>query len=401
MMFYSLLREISIPGSNLISYVTFRSGLAFVLSLLFVICFGKRLIQWLQKHQLGEIVRDLDLAGQMSKKGTPTMGGIIIIGGIVVPCLLVGDLSNIYMIIMLITTLWLGALGGIDDYIKCIKKDKEGLPGRYKIVGQVGIGLIIGLALYMNNDVVIRENTATVKQNVEVVEYAKSEKSTKTTIPFVKNHNFDYSSIFSFAGENAQTLGWIFFVLVTIFVITATSNGANLTDGLDGLAVGTSAIIGVALGILAYVSSHHEFASYLNIMYIPKSEELVVFLCAFVGATLGFLWYNSFPAQIFMGDTGSLMLGGVIAAVAMIIRKELLLPILCGVFFVENLSVMLQVSYFKYTKKKYGEGRRIFLMSPLHHHYQKKGIPESKIVTRFIIVGILLAALTLVTLKIR
>ncbi|MCQ2190885.1 MAG: phospho-N-acetylmuramoyl-pentapeptide-transferase [Paludibacteraceae bacterium] len=402
-MFYYLFDGMTFPGAGLFHYVTFRSAMAFVGALLFVIFFGKKMIEYLQFRQIGETIRDLNLEGQMSKKGTPTMGGVIIIGGIIIPCLLFGNLSNIYMILMLGITLGLGFLGGADDYIKVFKKNKEGMSPRVKIIGQVAIGLALGLTLYLSPDVVIRENYSTVnKENVEVVNYKKENvKSTQTTIPFVKNHNFDYASIFEFAGDYAQPLGWIFFVLVTIFVMTFISNGANLTDGLDGLSVGTSMIIGVALGILAYLSSHTEFASYLNIMYIPKSEELVVYLCAFVGATLGFLWYNSFPAQVFMGDTGSLMLGGVIAAIAMIIRKELLIPILCGVFIVENLSVMLQVSYFKYTKKKYGEGRRIFLMSPLHHHFQKKGMPESKIVARFLIVGLLLAVITVLTLKVR
>ena len=303
---------------------------------------------------------------------------------------------------MIVTTLWLGAMGFLDDYIKVFKKDKEGLHGRFKILGQVGLGLIVGLTLYMNDNVVIYENTTSASATTEVVEYAKvPEKSTKTTIPFVKNPNFDYADIFGWAGDYAQTLGWIFFVLVVIFIVTAVSNGANLTDGLDGLSTGVSAIVGSALGILAYLSCHAEFASYLNIMYIPYSEELVIFLCAFVGALIGFLWYNAYPAQVFMGDTGSLMIGGVIAVSSIIIRKELLLPVLCGIFFMESLSVIIQTSYFKYTKKKYGEGRRIFRMAPLHHHYQKMNIPEPKIVARFWIVALLLAMFTIVTLKMR
>jgi phospho-N-acetylmuramoyl-pentapeptide-transferase len=364
---------------------------------------GKRIIRYLQKKQIGEEIRDLNLEGQLSKKGTPTMGGIIIIIAIIVPCLLFGRLENIYMILMLISTLWLGCIGFLDDYIKVFKKHKEGLHGRFKIVGQIGLGLIVGLTLYLSSDVVIRENVSQIHHdNTQIVEYAgQAEKSTKTTIPFFKNNNFDYADIFSFMGENAQLFGWIFFVLITIFIVTAVSNGANLTDGLDGLATGTSAIIGTTLGILAYLSGHIEFAGYLNIMYIPHSEELVVFICAFVGATIGFLWYNSYPAQVFMGDTGSLTLGGIIAVFAVIIHKELLIPILCGIFLVENLSVLLQVSYFKHTKKKYGEGRRLFKMAPLHHHFQKLGFPEAKIVARFWIVGMLLAVLTIVTLKIR
>jgi phospho-N-acetylmuramoyl-pentapeptide-transferase len=330
------------------------------------------------------------------------MGGIIIIISILLPVLLLARLDNVYIILMMVTTLWLGGMGFWDDYIKVFKKDKEGMPGRYKILGQIGIGAIVALTLYFSDDVVMRENTTTVRQNTEVVQYAKQlEKSTKTTIPFVKDNNFDYEYLFSWAGEHSQLLGWIFFMIVMVFVVTAVSNGANLTDGLDGLCSGVSSVIGVALGILAYLSSHVEFASYLNIMYIPNSEELVIFLFAFVGALIGFLWYNSFPAQVFMGDTGSLMIGGVIAVSAIIIRKELLLPILCGIFFVESLSVIIQTGYFKYTKKKYGEGRRIFRMAPLHHHYQKMNIPEPKIVARFVIVGVLLAILTIITLKIR
>lgn len=404
-MFYYLfnyLDKLDVAGAGMFKYISFRSALAFIFSLLIVLVLGKKMIQFLQKKQIGEIIRDLDLAGQMSKKGTPTMGGVIIILAIIVPCLFFGKLENIYLILMLITTVWLGFLGFMDDYIKVFKKDKEGMPGRYKIVGQIVLGLVIGLTLYMSDDVVIRENITASVANSEVVEFGnKDVKSTQTTIPFFKNNNLDYADLFGFMGERAQLCGWIFFVLMTIFVVTAVSNGANLTDGLDGLATGTSAIIGTTLGILAYLSGHFEFAGYLNIMYIPHSEELVVFICAFVGATIGFLWYNSYPAQVFMGDTGSLMLGGVIAVFAILIHKELLIPILCGIFVVENLSVVLQVSYFKRTKKKYGEGRRLFLMAPLHHHFQKLGVPEAKIVSRFWIVGILLAVLTIVTLKMR
>lgn len=404
-MFYYLfnyLSEIGMPGAGVFKYVSFRGLLAFIFSLVIAMVIGKKIIHFMQKKQIGETIRDLDLAGQMAKKGTPTMGGIIIIISILLPVLLLARLDNVYIILMAITTLWLGGMGFWDDYIKVFKKDKEGMPGRFKILGQIGIGAIVALTLYLSDDVVMRENTTTVRQDTEVVQYAKQlEKSTKTTIPFVKDNNFDYEYLFSWAGEYSQLLGWVFFMIVMVFVVTAVSNGANLTDGLDGLCSGVSAVIGVALGILAYLSSHVEFASYLNIMYIPNSEELVIFLFAFVGALIGFLWYNSFPAQVFMGDTGSLMIGGVIAVSAIIIRKELLLPILCGIFFVESLSVIIQTGYFKYTKKKYGEGRRIFRMAPLHHHYQKMNIPEPKIVARFVIVGVLLAILTIITLKIR
>lgn len=404
-MFYYLfnyLSQMSVPGAGMFKYVSFRSAFAFIFALLIATFIGKRIIRFLQKKQIGETIRDLDLAGQMAKKGTPTMGGIIIIISILLPVLLFGKLDNVYILLMIVTTLWLGAMGFLDDYIKVFKKDKEGLHGRFKILGQVGLGLIVGLTLYMNDNVVIYENTTSVSAATEVVEYAKvPEKSTKTTIPFVKNPNFDYADLFCWAGDYAQTLGWIFFVLVVIFIVTAVSNGANLTDGLDGLSTGVSAIVGSALGILAYLSCHAEFASYLNIMYIPYSEELVIFLCAFVGALIGFLWYNAYPAQVFMGDTGSLMIGGVIAVSSIIIRKELLLPVLCGIFFMESLSVIIQTSYFKYTKKKYGEGRRIFKMAPLHHHYQKMNIPEPKIVARFWIVALLLAMFTIVTLKMR
>ena len=404
-MFYYLfnyLSQMNVPGAGMFKYVSFRSAFAFIFALLIATLIGKRIIRFLQKKQIGETIRDLDLAGQMAKKGTPTMGGIIIIISILLPVLLFGKLDNVYILLMIVTTLWLGAMGFLDDYIKVFKKDKEGLHGRFKILGQVGLGLIVGLTLYMNDNVVIYENTTSVSAATEVVEYAKvPEKSTKTTIPFVKNPNFDYADLFGWAGDYAQSLGWIFFVLVVIFIVTAVSNGANLTDGLDGLSTGVSAIVGAALGILAYLSCHAEFASYLNIMYIPYSEELVIFLCAFVGALIGFLWYNAYPAQVFMGDTGSLMIGGVIAVSSIIIRKELLLPVLCGIFFMESLSVIIQTSYFKYTKKKYGEGRRIFKMAPLHHHYQKMNIPEPKIVARFWIVALLLAMFTIVTLKMR
>ena len=416
---FSYLNTIDIPGAGMFQYISFRSTLAFVISLFIAMIIGRKIINKLQKLQIGETIRDLSLEGQLSKKGTPTMGGIIIIIAILIPCLLVGRLNNIYMILMLVTTAWLGVLGFADDYIKVIKKNKEGMKGKFKIIGQVGLGLIVGLTLYLSPDVVIREKTEIQKTTettitTEVVQNENT-KSTKTTIPFVKNHNLDYADILPFEGETAQTVGWIIFVVMSILVVTAVSNGANLTDGLDGLAAGTTAIIGVTLGIFAYLSGHVMYSSYLNIMYIPGSEELVVFISAFVGALIGFLWYNVYPAQVFMGDTGSLTIGGIIAVLAIILRKELLLPLLCGIFFVESLSVIMQTAYFKYTKKRYGEGRRIFKMTPLHHHFQKDGdgsikailqapvnkMPESRITLRFWIITILLAALTIVTLKIR
>lgn len=418
-MFYYLaeiLSQYDIPGARLMSYISFRSGAALILSLFISMVIGKRIIEKLQLMQVGEIVRDLGLEGQLSKKGTPTMGGIIIIISILVPCILVGRFDSLYMILMLITTVWLGLLGYADDYIKVVKKDKEGMHGKFKIIGQVGLGLIVGLTLYFNPDFVIRENVEVPGENGTEIEYLQEDvKSITTTIPFVKNHNFDYADLVPFMGEYQEIAGWVIFIFVIILVVTAVSNSANLTDGLDGLATGTSAIIGVALGILAYFSGHIEYASYFNIMYIPGSGELVVFMAAFIGATIGFLWYNSAPAQVFMGDTGSLTLGGIIAVFAILIHKELLIPILCGVFFVEALSVIIQTTYFKITKKRTGVGRRVFKMSPLHHHFQKPGnagidaliqrplqvIPETKIVTRFWIVGIILAVITLVTLKIR
>lgn len=412
---FQLLDEWDIPGTGVFRYISFRSGMALILSLFISTIIGRRIISRLQRMQIGEIVRNLGLEGQMSKKGTPTMGGIIIIISILVPCLLVGRLDNIYMILMLITTVWMGAIGFLDDYMKLKHHNKEGLHGRFKIFGQVGLGLIVGLSLYLSPDVVIRENITVQKDDTAEVQYMPENiKSTQTTIPFVKNNNFDYADLVPFLGDHAQTAGWIIFILVTILVVTAVSNGANLTDGLDGLATGSSAIIGVALAIMAYLSGHIAYASYLNIMYIPGSEELVVFSCAFIGATIGFLWYNAFPAQVFMGDTGSLTIGGIIGVFAVLIHKELLTPLMCGIFLVESLSVIMQVSYFKYTKHRYGEGRRFFKMAPLHHHFQKAGdsidalwkkpfapIPESKIVVRFWIVGIILAVMTLVTLKTR
>lgn len=402
---YEYLQSINFPGAGMFQYISFRSGMAVIFALLMGTIFGKKLIKILQRQQIGEVVRDLGLEGQYQKKGTPTMGGIIIIASILVPVLLFGKLSNVYIILMIITTIWLGIIGFLDDYIKVFKKDKKGLAGRFKIVGQVGLGLIVGLTLYFNDSVVVRQKTVEHGQQTEVAvpptSVAQNVKATVTNVPFFKNNQFDYSSLTGFMGEKAKSWGWVVFVLVVIFIITAVSNGANITDGLDGLATGVSSIIGVTLGIFAYVGGHLIYADYLNIMYIPHTEELVVFMSAFIGACIGFLWYNSFPAQVFMGDTGSLTLGGIIAVFAILIRMELLIPILCGIFLVENVSVMLQVSYFKYTKRKYGEGRRIFKMAPLHHHYQLKGYTESKIVTRFWIVGIILAVITIVTLKIR
>ncbi|MDD6778843.1 MAG: phospho-N-acetylmuramoyl-pentapeptide-transferase [Bacteroidales bacterium] len=415
---FNYLSEFDIPGARLMSYITFRSGVALMLSLFIATIIGRKIIDRLQLMQVGEIVRNLGLEGQMSKKGTPTMGGVIIIIATLIPCLLLGVLHNIYMILMIVSTLWLGTLGFADDYIKVAHHDKEGLKGKFKIVGQVGLGLIVGLTMYLSPAIVMNENVEIenrASHEVTVIHKSQPVKAPQTTIPFVKNNNFDYTSLTRWMGDNAATGGWIVFILVTIFVVAAVSNGANLTDGLDGLATGTSAIIGVALAIMCYLGSHIVYSSYLNIMYIPGSEELVVFAAAFIGALIGFLWYNSYPAQVFMGDTGSLTIGGIIAVFAILIRKELLIPILCAIFLVENLSVMLQVGYFKYTKRRTGTGRRIFKMTPLHHHFQVQGnsgidaiiqrplraIPESKIVMRFFIVAIFLAAITFVTLKIR
>ncbi len=411
---FQYLEELNFPGAGIFQYITFRSACAIILSLVIATVGGKKIIRMLQRQQIGEEIRDLGLAGQMEKKGTPTMGGVIILLAILVPVLLFARLDNIYTQLMLISTVWLGIIGFADDYIKVFRKHKEGLKGRFKVIGQVGLGLIVGLTLYMSDDAVIREKaglmdvgvtTSTIdegfSQEGRMQVLTKDIKSTKTTIPFFKDNEFDYAWFTSWAGKYSEGLGWILFVIITIFIITAVSNGANLTDGLDGLATGTSAIIGATLGILAYVSGNMVYADYLNIMYIPHSGELVVYISAFIGATIGFLWYNSYPAQVFMGDTGSLALGGIIAVFAIIIHKELLIPALCGIFLMENLSVVMQVSYFKYTKQKYGEGQRIFLMAPLHHHFQKKGIPEPKIVTRFWIIGIILAVLTIVTLKMR
>ncbi len=410
-LFQYLERQFDLPGSGMFQYISFRAAAAIILALLIVIFFGKRIIRFLQRKQIGEEIRDLGLEGQLQKRGTPTMGGVIILLAILIPTLLFARLDNVYIQLLLISTLWLGFIGGLDDYIKVFRHKKEGLSGRFKIVGQVGLGIIVGLSMWLSEDIVIREKITlpaetvfvdasgneVVQQTQQVALSPEAVKATKTTIPFLKNNELDYRSIM---GGN-EPLSWLLYIFVAIFVVTAVSNGANLTDGLDGLATGVSAPIAVVLGILAYLSGHIVYADYLNIMYIPGSGELVVFAAAFVGALVGFLWYNSFPAQIFMGDTGSLSIGGIIAVFALCIRKELLLPLLCGIFLVESLSVMLQVGYFKYTKRKWGEGRRIFLMSPLHHHYQKRGHFETKIVIRFWIISMLLAAISLVTLKIR
>jgi phospho-N-acetylmuramoyl-pentapeptide-transferase len=403
---FDYLDKLDIPGAGVFQYISFRAGMAAFISLLITITFGKNLINILRKKQVGEDIRDLGLAGQIQKKGTPTMGGIIIIAAILIPTLLFAQLNNVYVILLIIATCWLGIIGFLDDYIKVFRKNKEGLAGRFKVVGQVGLGLIVGFTLYFNTQVVVREvipvrNPVRVENNEgtsQNEQFYREVKSTKTTVPFLKNNEFDYSTLIPFLPVDYT---WIVYVGVVILIITAVSNGANITDGIDGLAAGTSAIIGLTIAILAYVSGRIDFSSYLNIMYIPNLGEVVVFCTAFVGACLGFLWYNAYPAQVFMGDTGSLTLGGIITVLALAVRKELMIPVLCGIFLVENLSVIVQVSYFKYTKKKYGEGRRILLMSPLHHHYQKRNIPEAKIVTRFWIIGILLAIICLATLKLR
>ncbi len=400
-----------IPGSGLFQYISFRTAIAVIVSLIITTGYGSRLIRVLRAKQVGETIRDLGLEGEKQKQGTPTMGGLIILAGILVPTLLFAKLENIYIVLMLITTVWMGTIGFVDDYIKVFRKNKEGLAGRFKIVGQVGLGIIIACTMYFHPGIVVREPVANPAPGAEVEThvqegtgrkyYTEDVKSTKTNIPFYKNNEFDYAKVLSVFGLNGNTLAFVVFLVVVVFIVTAVSNGANITDGIDGLATGISATVGGTLAILAYVSGNVIFSDYLNIMYIPNSGELVIFAGAFVGACTGFLWYNSYPAQVFMGDTGSLAIGGIIAAFAVLIRKELLIPILCGVFLIENLSVIMQVSYFKYTKRKYGEGRRIFKMSPLHHHYQKKGYHEAKIVTRFWILGIILAILTIVTLKVR
>lgn len=418
---FNIIQDYDIPGSRLVDYITFRAGVSFSLAMLIALIFGRSIISRLQRMQVGEEIRNLGLEGQMSKKGTPTMGGVIIILSILVPCFLIGNLANIYMILMIVATLWMGAIGFLDDYRKLKFHNKDGLKGKYKVTGQVGLGLLVGITMWLSPNIVMEQNMEMESREgedlVEIVHPGTPEKTPQTTIPFFKNNNFNYEWLTEWIEDEnaAQTMGWIVFVFVVIVVVTAVSNGANLTDGLDGLCAGTSAIIGVALAIMAYLGGNIIYSGYLNIMYIPGSEELVVYAAAFIGALVGFLWYNAFPAQVFMGDTGSLTLGGILAVFAILIRKELLIPLLCLIFFLEDLSVMLQVGYFKMTKRRYGEGRRIFKMTPLHHHFQKAGdpniqslinfpagpIPESKIVVRFWIVGILLATITFVTLKVR
>lgn len=398
------------PGSGLFQFISFRAGMAVITSLVITLIFGGKLIKFLQRKQVGESIRDLGLEGQMVKSGTPTMGGVIILAGIIVPTILFAKLDNIYIQLMLVATIWLGLIGFLDDYIKVFKKNKKGLAGKFKVIGQIGVGIIVGASMYWSDSVTIKSKTY---YNTEIVVeqqnssqdsksyFWKETKSLKTTIPFVKNNEFDYSWLITWISPELSKYTWLVFIPIIVIIVISVSNGANLTDGLDGLATGTSAIIGITLAIFAYLSGNLVFSDYLNILYIPNSSELVIFISSFVGACIGFLWYNSFPAKVFMGDTGSLALGGIIAVFAIAIRKELLIPVFCGVFLIENLSVVLQVSYFKYTKRKYGEGKRIFLMSPIHHHYQKKGIHEAKIVSRFWILGILLAVLSIVTLKLR
>ena len=404
-LFEYLESQFNFPGASVFQFITFRAAMAFIFSLLFSTIYGKRIINFLRNQQVGETVRDLGLEGQAQKSGTPTMGGIIIILAILIPVLLLAKLDNIYIVLLIITTIWMGFIGFVDDYIKVFKKDKGGLSGKFKLLGQVGLGLIVGSMLYFNPDVTIKEQLPVEQQVVQEdgkkQVFGDAHKSTKTTIPFLKDNELDYSRALSFLGDGYQTYAWVVFIFIVVFIVTGVSNGANLTDGIDGLAAGSSAIIVITLAVFAWVSGNIIFADYLDVMYIPNSGEMTVFILAFAGALIGFLWYNTFPAQVFMGDTGSLTIGGIIAVIAIAIRKELLLVFLAGIFVAENMSVILQVSYFKYTKKKYGEGRRIFKMSPLHHHYQKSGYHESKIVTRFWIVGILLAVFTIATLKIR
>ncbi|MBO3115750.1 phospho-N-acetylmuramoyl-pentapeptide-transferase [Winogradskyella sp. DF17] len=409
-LFEYLEQQYQFPGASLFGYLTFRAAVAIILSLLISTIFGKRIIRFLQRKQVGETIRDLGLEGQVEKAGTPTMGGIIIILATLIPVLLLAKLENTYIILLLVTTVWMGTIGFIDDYIKKFKNDKEGLKGRFKVLGQIGLGIIVGATLFFSDDVTIKEKLPVQEQRALLAEnpdlpaaklFQPEEKSTKTTIPFVKKNEFDYAVLITWINPKLKPYAWLVFILVSIFIITAVSNGANLTDGIDGLAAGSSAIIVLTLGIFAWVSGNIIFSEYLNIMYIPRVEEITIYITAFVGALIGFLWYNAYPAQVFMGDTGSLTIGGIIAVIAIAVRKEWLIPVLCGIFLAENLSVVMQVSYFKYTRKKYGEGRRIFKMSPLHHHYQKSGYHESKIVTRFWIIGILLAIISIVTLKIR
>ena len=409
---FDYLDKFNFPGAGLFNYISFRAAMALLMSLFVSIHFGKRIINKLRNQQIGETVRDLGLSGQLEKSGTPTMGGIIILAAILIPTLLLAKLQNVYVITMIISIIWLGLIGFLDDYIKVFKKNKEGLKGRFKIIGQIGVGLIVGCILYFSDEVVVHKRVPLnyrlkmdesfvthkhIQNEGENYKWIKTDDMT-TTIPFMKGNEFNYNWLI---GDSHKSYGWLLFIPIVIFIVIAVSNGANMTDGLDGLATGSSAIIGIALAVLAYVSSNYKFADYLNVMYIPNAEELVVFISAFVGACIGFLWYNSYPAQVFMGDTGSLALGGIIAVFAISIRKELLIPVLCGIFLIENLSVILQVGYFKFTKKQFGEGRRIFLMAPLHHHYQKKGIHEAKIVARFWIIAVLLAVITIVTLKLR
>lgn len=405
-LFEYLDKVLDVPGTGVFQYITFRSAIAIIMSLLLSTIYGKRVIGYLRRQQIGETVRELGLEGQTQKAGTPTMGGVIIIFSTLIPVLLLARLDNIYVILLIISMLWMGLIGFLDDYIKVFKKDKEGLKGIFKVIGQVGLGVFVGATLYFHPQVTIRKEAPHTKIEINdtqntIKPVMLEEKSTATTIPFFKNNEFDYAELLSWTGDNYEDYAWLIFIPVVIFIITAVSNGANLTDGIDGLAAGTSAISVVALGVFTFVSGNIIFSNYLNIMFIPHSGEMTVFIAAFVGALVGFLWYNSYPAAVFMGDTGSLTIGGVIAVLAIAVRKEMLIPVICGVFLAENLSVVLQVAYFKYTKKKYGEGRRIFLMSPLHHHYQKKGYHESKIVTRFWIVGILLAIVSIITLKLR
>lgn len=410
---FEFLDRLDVPGAGLFQYISFRSASAIITSLIISLIFGKKIINFLRRKQIGEDIRNLGLKGQAQKQGIPTMGGIIILGSILVPVLLFCDLGNTYVRLMILTTVWLGAVGFIDDYIKVFRKNKKGLTGKFKILGQVVLGIVIGFTLFLSDDVIVREKVMLENEepSMEILQedqeaaqnqyVTRDVKSTTTTIPFVKNNEFDYAYLIGFLGEKAQKWAWVILIIAVILIITSVSNGANMTDGLDGLATGTSAIMGTTLGILAYLSGNILYADYLNIMYIPYTGELVIYMAAFIGAMIGFLWYNSYPAQVFMGDTGSLAIGGIIAVFAILIRKELLIPILCGIFLMESLSVLMQVGYFKYTKKRFGEGRRIFKMAPLHHHYQIKGCPEAKIVTRFWIVGILLAVITIVTLKIR
>ncbi len=397
----------NIPGTGLFQFISFRSAMAIIFSLFIAIVFGKKIINYLRKKQIGETVRDLGLEGQNEKAGTPTMGGLIIILATLIPVFLFAKLDNIYVIMLIFTTIWMGVIGFIDDYIKTFKKNKQGLPGKFKVFGQVVLGIIIGATMYFHPQITVKMDENVKPETHQIVELSEQQianKETKglvTTIPFMKNNEFDYSALITWMGQGYGKYAWILFIPIVIFIVTAVSNGANLTDGIDGLAAGTSAIIVIALGIFAWVSGNVIFSDYLNIMYIPRTGEMTIFIMAFVGALIGFLWYNAYPAQVFMGDTGSLTIGGIIAVIAIAVRKELLIPILCGIFFIETLSVMLQVSWFKYTKKKFGEGRRIFRMSPIHHHYQIRGFHESKIVTRFLIVGIILAVLAIVTLKVR